>query len=71
MNQYDRKPASSTSAARAQPGAYDPVRPNQKPVASGPITTAYEKETDHVVGIQLERAGVRLAYLLNDALRPI
>jgi hypothetical protein len=30
-----------------------------------PITAAYEKQTDPVVEIQLEKAGVRLAYLLN------
>jgi hypothetical protein len=34
-----------------------------------PITTAYEKEVDRVVEIQLEKAGVRLAYLLNENLR--
>jgi hypothetical protein len=34
-----------------------------------PITTAYEKKADRVVEIQLEKAGVRLAYLLNSALQ--
>jgi hypothetical protein len=34
-----------------------------------PITAAYEKKADPVVEIQLEKAGVRLAYLLNDALK--
>jgi hypothetical protein len=34
-----------------------------------PITAAYEKEADAVIEIQLEKAGVRLAYLLNEALR--
>jgi len=34
-----------------------------------PITAAYEKEADPVVETQLGKAGVRLAYLLNEALR--
>jgi hypothetical protein len=34
-----------------------------------PITAAYENEADPVVEIQLEKAGVRLAYLLNENLR--
>ncbi len=34
-----------------------------------PITAAYEKQADLVIKIQLEKAGVRLAYLLNSALQ--
>jgi hypothetical protein len=34
-----------------------------------PITAAYEKEADPVVEIQLEKAGVRLPYLLDPALQ--
>jgi hypothetical protein len=34
-----------------------------------PITVAYEKEADPVVEIQLEKAGVRLANVLNSALQ--
>jgi S1/P1 Nuclease len=34
-----------------------------------PITAAYEKEADPIIEIQLEKAGVRLAHLLNEALR--
>jgi S1/P1 Nuclease len=33
------------------------------------ISAAYERQADPVVEIQLEKAGVRLAYLLNMALR--
>lgn len=33
------------------------------------ITTAYEQEVDPTVELQLERAGVRLAWLLNGALK--
>jgi hypothetical protein len=33
------------------------------------ITAAYEREADPVVEIQLEKAGVRLAYVLDQALR--
>jgi hypothetical protein len=33
-----------------------------------PITAAYEHEADPVIELQLEKAGVRLAYLLNIAL---
>jgi S1/P1 Nuclease len=34
-----------------------------------PITAAYERQADAVIKLQLEKAGVRLAYLLNGALR--
>ena len=34
-----------------------------------PITAAYEKQADSVIEIQLEKAGVRLAYVLNSALQ--
>jgi hypothetical protein len=34
-----------------------------------PITSTYEKQADAVIEIQLERAGVRLGDLLNQALR--
>lgn len=34
-----------------------------------PITAAYEKQADSVIETQLEKAGVRLAYVLNSALR--
>jgi hypothetical protein len=30
-----------------------------------PITPAYEQQADPMIELQLERAGVRLAYLLN------
>jgi hypothetical protein len=33
-----------------------------------PITPAYEREADPVIELQLEKAGVRLAYLLNQSL---
>ncbi|HEY6273763.1 MAG TPA: S1/P1 nuclease [Terriglobales bacterium] len=33
------------------------------------ITPAYERQADPVIETQLEKAGVRLAYLLNDALK--
>jgi hypothetical protein len=33
------------------------------------ITTAYEREADPVIELQLEKAGVRLAYLLNAILK--
>ena len=33
------------------------------------ITAAYEKQADSVIEIQLEKAGVRLAYLLNAAFK--
>jgi len=33
-----------------------------------PITPAYEHQADPVIELQLEKAGVRLAYLLNAAL---
>jgi len=33
------------------------------------ITRTYEQQVDPTVELQLEKAGVRLAYLLNDALR--
>jgi hypothetical protein len=34
-----------------------------------PITAAYEKQADLVIEILLEKAGLRLAYLLNSALQ--
>jgi hypothetical protein len=34
-----------------------------------PITVTYEKQADEVIETQLEKAGLRLAYLLNEALR--
>ena len=34
-----------------------------------PITPNYERQADPVIELQLEKAGVRLAHLLNDALR--
>lgn len=34
-----------------------------------PITTTYEREADPVIELQLEKRGVRLAYLLNADLR--
>lgn len=34
-----------------------------------PITPAYEQQADPVIEIQLEKAGVRLAYLLNTDLK--
>ena len=40
-------------------------------LASGnpaPITSDYERQADPVVELQLEKAGVRLAYLLNEEL---
>jgi hypothetical protein len=33
------------------------------------ITASYEKQADAVIEIQLEKAGARLARLLNEALR--
>jgi hypothetical protein len=33
------------------------------------ITPAYERQAELAVELQLERAGVRLAYLLDQALR--
>jgi hypothetical protein len=33
------------------------------------ITTAYERQADAVIKLQLEKAGVRLAYVLNGALK--
>jgi hypothetical protein len=35
-----------------------------------PITPAYEHQADAVIGLQLEKAGVRLAYLLDANLMP-
>jgi hypothetical protein len=32
------------------------------------ITAAYERQADPVVELQLEKAGVRLAHILNEAL---
>jgi hypothetical protein len=34
-----------------------------------PITPAYERQADPVIELQLEKAGVRLAHLLNAALK--
>jgi hypothetical protein len=34
-----------------------------------PITSAYEQQADPVIELQLEKAGVRLAYVLNAALK--
>jgi hypothetical protein len=34
----------------------------------GPITPAYERQADRVIELQLEKAGVRLAYLLDAVL---
>ena len=36
---------------------------------TAPITAAYEHEADQVIELQLEKAGVRLAYFLNATLR--
>ena len=33
------------------------------------ITAEYERQADPVIELQLERAGVRLAYLLNGTLK--
>lgn len=49
-------------AARVAYGDLDSQNP-------APITAAYEKQADPVIEVQLERAGVRLASLLNGALR--
>jgi len=35
-----------------------------------PITPAYERQTDRVIELQLEKAGARLAYLLDANLMP-
>jgi hypothetical protein len=35
-----------------------------------PITAAYERQADPVIELQLEKAGVRLAYLLDANLMP-
>jgi hypothetical protein len=35
-----------------------------------PITPAYEQKADPVIELQLEKAGVRLAYLLDADLMP-
>ena len=34
-----------------------------------PITAAYERQAEPVIELQLEKAGVRLAYILNAALK--
>lgn len=34
-----------------------------------PISAAYEQQADPVIELLLEKAGVRLAFLLNDTLR--
>jgi hypothetical protein len=34
-----------------------------------PITAAYERQAEPVIELQLEKAGARLAYLLNTALK--
>ena len=39
---------------------------NQNPA---PITAAYERQAEPVIELQLEKAGVRLAYLLTVALK--
>ena len=45
--------------------AYGELQPGPRPA----ITAAYERDAVRVVDVQLERAGVRLAALLNGALR--
>jgi hypothetical protein len=49
----------------AQTFAYGDLS-NENPA---PITPAYERQAEPVIELQLEKAGVRLAHLLNDALR--
>ena len=34
-----------------------------------PITAAYEQQADPVIELQLEKTGVRLAYVVNTALK--
>jgi len=34
-----------------------------------PIAATYERQAEPVIALQLERAGVRLAYLSNSALK--
>ena len=34
-----------------------------------PITPTYERQADPVIELQLQKAGVRLAYLLNAAFK--
>ena len=48
----------------AQTGAYGDLG-TENPAL---ITAAYQKEAGRVIQIQLDKAGVRLAYLLNGAL---
>ena len=50
----------------AQTVAYGDLS-NENPA---PITPAYERQADLVVELQLEKAGVRLAYLLDANLMP-
>jgi hypothetical protein len=47
----------------AQNGAYGDLG-TENPA---PITAAYEKQAEGVIEVQLEKAGVSLAYLLNSA----
>jgi S1/P1 Nuclease len=49
----------------AQTVAYEDLG-SQNPA---PITAAYEQQADPMIELQLEKAGVRLAYLLNGALK--
>lgn len=49
----------------AQTVAYGSLS-NENPA---PITPAFERQADAVIEVQLEKAGVRLAHLLNYALR--
>ena len=47
-----------------------PIRENDNPA---PSTTAYERQAEPVIELQLEKEGVRLAYLLgtNLVLNPV
>jgi len=49
----------------AQTVAYGDLS-NENP---SPITPEYERQVESVIELQLEKASVRLAHLLNDALR--
>jgi hypothetical protein len=53
-----KKCETGISLAYRDPGSQNPVR----------ITPAYERRVNPMIELQLEKAGVRLAYLLNAAL---
>jgi hypothetical protein len=46
-----------------------PLADSQIDMPPSRITTDYERRADLAIELQLEKAGVRLAYLLNSALR--